>query len=440
MPRDEDARASGAYLLAALVLVAFPACAPEAASSDAAVGDGEAASPDDASPPDGAMDAALSMDAAGGNPALDEGVDGAPDGLVPPSDGGEDAVADATVDADAPCTDGSECDCQTGVCAPPRVFRMTELVLVDPHTVWDEQVFVPSILAGMRACRDITHAPISVSIWIGIYSETFTLPGLNPELNDRIAQDGYDDGYLDLSVMVVSGPHVQEHDGRGVVTTTHGLCDAADPTTCVPDPDAPNAVPAHYTSLTSGTCLAPIAGTTGPVLEAIAPNTVTAPCFVSDPAPLTLRLDFGAGPVLIPLTEARLAGSFTADPATGISHGLLRGFLPMDVADATSIMVHVEDLGDFSVNLGKHLLPDDTDGGGGAHGCGTVLRVDPDQAGTNDHLFDTRELPRASPSCVTSAGDARDLLNPEEEASYSNCGWHLYFNWTGIWAENASGF
>jgi hypothetical protein len=339
-----------------------------------------------------------------------------------------------------PCSIGT---CQTGVCtAPPpdddpRVFRMNQLVLVDPHTVAHTRVYIALLLGNCTICRDITYADIQQRCQVFLTTQTLDLPGLNPALNALVTEDGNGDGYLDLSFMIVSDPHVQTHQGRGTGTVTEGLCLAADQTDCIPDPAAVNTVTTDYTSLTSGTCLTALPGTTGPVLAQVAPNTVTAPCFVSDSTVFTISLEFDGQTFAIPLSDVRLAGRWVGDPATAISNGLLRGFLPMETADQLNITLNISLVGDVVINLGKHILPDHTGGGAGAHGCGNVNRTHGPAFGTNAHVYETNPT---STSCPSSAGDARDLLNTGGAATYTNCGWYFHINWTGIWAENATGF
>jgi hypothetical protein len=222
---------------------------------------------------------------------------------------------------------------------------------------------------------------------------------------------------------------------------TEGLCNADDPTTCVPDPDASNTSSTTYTSQTSGTCLGPITGTLGSTAGAfagaIAPNSPSGTCFVSMPTTFTLSLEFELSGTVeqlnVDLQSAQIAGQWSGDPATAITTGLLRGFLRMQDADQQNLTINVDNVGDVNINLGRDILPD----GGNAHGCGGVARTFPGgiTAGNNTHQTGVHR----QASC-SNAGDARDLFNPGAGASYQNCGWWFYVNYTGVWASNASGF
>jgi hypothetical protein len=275
------------------------------------------------------------------------------------------------------------------------------------------------------------------------YSQYIDLPGLNPALNELVTQDGDGDGYLDLSFMLVFDPHTQVNGGGGNMTATEGLCLESDQTNCVPDPDAQNTTTTTYTSQTTGTCLAPIAGTTRSSTSTyspadyITPNSPTAPCFVSGNTTFTLTLEFELSGqtemIQVAMQQSQIAGRWAGDPATSISNGLLRGFLRMQDADQQSLTIDVPNVGLVNINLGRDLLPDN----GNAHGC-AIARTFPTggTGGSNTHAVG-RHLDRF---CDINPGDWRDLLNPGSGASYQNCGWWFYINYTGIWAANASGF
>ncbi len=91
-------------------------------------------------------------------------------------------------------------------------------------------------------------------------------------------------------------------------------------------------LPAHANNQATGTCLGVLAGTTAHVYSP-AVGAVSGPCFVSDPRDLTISL---AG-VNITLKNGQVAGTYNANPATGMTDGLLRGFISEADADATII-------------------------------------------------------------------------------------------------------
>ncbi|HET9992817.1 MAG TPA: hypothetical protein VFQ65_29985, partial [Kofleriaceae bacterium] len=98
-------------------------------------------------------------------------------------------------------------------------------------------------------------------------------------------------------------------------------------TSCVPGTTPPASVTATIHS--SGTCLAPTAGTTHPYSPAI--TNATGPCFATSSTSVTLTL---AG-IPITLHDARVAATFSGSPATNVVNGLLVGFISQADADAT---------------------------------------------------------------------------------------------------------
>jgi hypothetical protein len=231
--------------------------------------------------------------------------------------------------------------------------------------------------------------------------------------------------------MLTFDPLNQSDGGGGALRVTEGLCTVDDPSTCVPDPDA-STHSTTYATQAAGACLTAIAGTLGPTpyldLIAIAPNAPTGSCFAGAATQLTLVFELGLQDGAteffpIPLEDVRIAGEWQGVPATSIGNGLLRGFLPMRVADEQSADFYIPWAGTININLGRDVLPDR----GNAHGCGGVTRSFPagGTSGSNVHCY---------------GGDARDLRDPALGASYDNCGWWFYFNFTGAWVENAEGF
>jgi hypothetical protein len=91
------------------------------------------------------------------------------------------------------------------------------------------------------------------------------------------------------------------------------------------------------------TCLAPVTGTARPYAPAI--SNPAAPCFVS--STFTMYLDLFGAPLL--LTDAQVAATFVGNPATSLSNGLVRGFIPEQVAAATIIPASVPAIGGKSL-------------------------------------------------------------------------------------------
>jgi hypothetical protein len=423
--------------------------------------------------PDAALDAGQ-----GGDPdaSLDAGEGGEPDAAV---DGGTDAGGECGVPGDCPDTvpcavkdcllsqcgytadptlcedDGNDCtvatcdlvtgcgsqniadgtpcsagDCLAGTCTPPppRTFRMDTMVLADPHVVVNRSI--STLIGSCPLCLDITNVEQSATCWTIVV----TVPAINPMIHELITTDSTGDGYIDLSFMLTFDPLFQRDGFGGDFTLTEGRCTVDDPTTCTPLASSSITQTTTYASQDVGTCLAPAAGTVGPTpypdgIE-VTPNSPAGSCFLTAPIvfSLTLELDLlgNTHEFTIELEDAQIAGEWQEEPATGIASGLIAGFLPMELADQQDVTVSGTLAGytvTVNVNLGRDLLPD----GGNAHGCGEVPRTFPAGgiSGSNTHC---------------AGGDSRDLRDPTAPASYSNCGWWFYVNYTGVWAENASGF
>jgi hypothetical protein len=313
-------------------------------------------------------------------------------------------------------TDGTPCSigtCQDGVCtAPPpavdpRTFRIDTMVLVDPHIIVSKSV---GGILGCTLCRDITDFDRTQNCGV---AGAITLPGLNPALHTLITEDGNDDGYIDLSFMLTFDPLSQGHLAGGELRVDEGLCNVDDPTTCVPDPSAANQVVTTYTSQTSGQCLTYDPAHIGPHPWPNGvnnfPNVVHAPCFVSASTTFTILLEFDGAAIVMPLEDTRIAGTWQGDPATTIVSGQMQGFLSQAAADNITFGI-ASPIGTITVNVGQDLLPDR----GTANGCNS-----------RSHC---------------KGPDGRDLRTPGAAPSTTNCGWWFYFNYSGAWAPNASGF
>jgi hypothetical protein len=335
---------------------------------------------------------------------------------------GHTALEDGT-----PCSYGQ---CQGGACVDTtgptakRVFRLDSLVLADPHVVFDKVLSTSS--GTCRLCQDITHEDKThTCVFPFAIPSSFDLPGLNPQYRVAIEQDNNGDGYFDLSFVITTDPHVQSGGDGGRLRVTEGHCSTG-ASACEPDSVATTRS-TSYVNRSSGACLEPLPGTLGP-LTRVAPNIPTGPCFVTGASEiiLPLILDLERSKVInIRLRSIALAGKWTGDPAHAVEEGLLRGFLRMRDADAQHY---------GSVNLGRDLLPDN----GSAHGCGCVWRAFPGggTVGANRHALGAD----LQSGCPNDPGDSRDLFNPDADASYDNCGWWFYLNFTGTFVEDAEGF
>ena len=207
------------------------------------------------------------------------------------------------------CDDGNQNnnDSCTNMCKKgPTAFRFSDMDLRDPH------VFV-----NFLGCRDVTDAQL-----VGF--------SVNNEIQKSIQNDNSmpADGLLDLSPTAVFRPLTQ---ANGATTALDFyFADCTSPmasTSCKPGAISPASVTATIAS--TGTCMAPIAGTTKPYSPAI--TNATGPCFATSSTTVTLSL---AG-IPITLHDARVAATFSGAPATNLVNGLLVGFISEADADAT---------------------------------------------------------------------------------------------------------
>lgn len=186
-------------------------------------------------------------------------------------------------------------------------FRFTDLDVREPH-----------IHVDIGGCQDVTDS-----------NPFFTVNGA---LADSMTMDADEppDGFLDLSPTLVFRPLDQAASTQGVQIYFSDCTAPASGTSCVPGTDPP--IAATATNMTAGSCLAPEAGTMTDMYtpEVTSPS---GPCFVSDGQTITVNL----GDIPITLTEARVAATYTGSPATGMTSGLMAGFIAETVADATTL-------------------------------------------------------------------------------------------------------
>lgn len=207
-------------------------------------------------------------------------------------------------------TDACSNTCTTNVV--PTAFRFDTLRLRDPHA------FV-TIFIG---CSDITDTALGGN-------------GVNQQFATQMTTDANNDGNLDLSPTLVFRPLNQG--GTLMSPTEIHFAECTAPvagTMCSPGTDPP--ILLTGTNQTTGTCLGPIAGTTGHTAPGTGTYTpaitqTTSPCFSTGTSTVSINL---AG-VTITLRDARIAATYTGTPATGVVNGLLRGFITEADANAT---------------------------------------------------------------------------------------------------------
>lgn len=197
----------------------------------------------------------------------------------------------------------------------PTAFRMTKLVMFDPHPSYDSGT----------SCTDLVDA--------------FNLIISNNVTGDANGgADGGPDGQYDLNFVTVLRP--ERHTGTSNAEFYQADCTLpsvadASPSSSVCRPNAQR--PAQYFTYSNhaaGTCLAPdpqyeTATYTHAAQTDAGPN----PCSVSSEATLSLAL---SGVNLV-FDHARIAGQWDADPATGVVHGLFAGFLTEARAQQNSL-------------------------------------------------------------------------------------------------------
>ena len=213
------------------------------------------------------------------------------------------------VESGEACDDGNMVDtdaCHNDCTAGPTAFRFSDLDLRDPH------VFVSFI-----GCHDVTDTKLA-----GF--------AVNNELQNSIQTDTDGDNLLDLSPVLVFRPLAP---GAATSPVDVYFADCTAPmagTSCAPNMQAPTVTTA--TNMTSGQCLAAIAGTTHGYSPSItAPD---GPCFVTGTvAAVTISL----GGIPITLHDARIAATYVGTPATTLAKGLLVGFISEADANATTI-------------------------------------------------------------------------------------------------------
>ena len=209
------------------------------------------------------------------------------------------------------CDDGNTTSgdgCSSTCTREPTAYRFSDMDLRDPHAY-----------VSIGFCIDVTDTVIA-----GF--------SVNNAIQTAIQTDGTmpPDGLLDLSPTVVFRPLTQTNGATTALDFYFADCTAPiGSTSCHPGTTTPNSVTATIAS--TGTCLAPITGTTRPYTPSIA--SATGPCYASTTTTVTVTL---AG-IPITLTDAQIAATFVGAPATSTVNGLLRGFISEADANATTL-------------------------------------------------------------------------------------------------------
>jgi len=221
---------------------------------------------------------------------------------------------------------GEECDlgsangtggCTTTCELDAVAFRLSDLDLRDPH------IFVNFGFFG--GCRDFTDT--------GHLGQ----PPVNQMLQDAIQLDGDNDGLLDLSFVLVHRPLNQTNGATGGLDVVESDCTAPMSSTACTPTTGGSTQSTTYTSATTGTCLAPIAGTTGTRNNQGQINSTYNPPVTSPSAPCystqAFNLTVEVGGIQIPLEDVRIGATYVGNPATSQTNGLLMGFISEEDAD-----------------------------------------------------------------------------------------------------------
>jgi len=234
----------------------------------------------------------------------------------------------SVVESGEACDDGNNdpndaCDaCVLTGNVSPTAFLLTDIDVRDPHMFTNVSVL---------GCQDITN-------------RVLTFDGVNPQFQNAIQTDGNNDGLLDLSLLAVFRPLNQAGAATGTVDFVEGDCTAPlSSVTCQPAVGAVS-VSFTYTNQTSGKCLDVVPGTTRPTYTPTI-ATPSGPCFSTDAQ--TISLDLNG--IIVTLADARFGASYVGVPATGLSNGLIRGFLTQATAVAIILPANLPLVGGSSM-------------------------------------------------------------------------------------------
>jgi hypothetical protein len=253
----------------------------------------------------------------------------------------------STTTAPGTSTTSDDDDDDTGQIEPgdEDAFRFTAMSIRDPH-------FYASL--PLFGCRDVTDSvPVGDSI--------------NESFNAAIAEDGNDNGLLDLSLLLVFRPLNQADGASGSVDFTVGDCSAPADSTACDAPDSFDPIASSYTVMQQGTCHEPDASHLSSANYNPQPGTTMGPCFHAGPTTITIETDA----LDLPLQDAEIAGTFDADPAQAFMSGTMRGFLTEAAAQQIELPEDIQDT--LSVRYVSQLLPGgcgpDADGPGSGCNC-----------------------------------------------------------------------
>jgi hypothetical protein len=218
-------------------------------------------------------------------------------------------------------------------------MRMNSLALRDPH-----------LFVNAAGCRDVTDTGFA------------TAASYNAQLTGSLSSDQNSGGELDLSPVIVFRPLKQPAPSTTPADFFFADCSAPEATTSC-SPNGADRSSDIATTQSTGLCLTKIANSTHGYSPAI--TETPGPCFATSGASITVPF-FG---VPVTLKDARYAATYSGDPATGLTSGLLIGFLTKADADATTLPAAEPLVGGKPISS---LLA------GGANSCPTYSDLDSD--------------------------------------------------------------
>jgi hypothetical protein len=234
-------------------------------------------------------------------------------GVVEPGETCDTGISSGAGACPASCDDGDDCTTDTLVGGGTCNARCT-------HTS------IPNCPpAGPTAFRLVTMSLQDPDIYVNALNCAKLTSTVNQQLTKSLTTDSDGDGLYDLAPVLVFRP-LQQHESDSDVSFLIGKCKVSDGT-C--SGAGANQYPGVEHNMASGLCLGP-GDDHG---NGASVNTPTDNCMVTDAQTLHISLQ-GAD---ITLQDAQIAAVYSADPATGLTKGLVRGFLSQKDADATML-------------------------------------------------------------------------------------------------------
>lgn len=252
-------------------------------------------------------------------------------GSTGPDDTTTDTPSDSSSSAEGSTGGGTTAvdpDSSTGEPSSLSAWRLDQIAFRDPHFIHEE--------AG-----DVTAL------------------GVNGPLNMQIGNDG-GDGVLDLGIVLLFDPLMQNDEAMGGFYVANGRCTAPAETATCDIIMGQGAYLTMYAVSLAGPCFTPNPDEISNYDDPPEPPTPTlGPCFASQPTELPFILD--TMPFDMPLTEFTVTASFQNNPATML-FGNITGML--SVADANANMIFVPSVG-MAVPLSDLLRDQDMEGTAG---------------------------------------------------------------------------